>query len=150
VKLRGGMSLSQLDIDFGADPLGRGDAVLNGLYGKFRSVRGNQEIGYIVLPASSPTASPTAPPASLPPASTSHEPEDKQQNQRADGGVDYGSDDSRAEMKAELGQQPTADEGADDSDDQIAKDTKPGTLDDLAGQPSGNEPDQQYGQQAFT
>ena len=44
-------------------------------------------------------------------------------------------------MDAELRQQPTTDEGAYDSNDEIADDPKSGALYDLAGQPSGNEAD---------
>ena len=52
-------------------------------------------------------------------------------------------------MDAELGQQPTSDEGTDDSDDEIADDPEPGALHDLAGEPTGNQADQQYDEKAF-
>jgi hypothetical protein len=52
-------------------------------------------------------------------------------------------------MNAELRKQPTADKGTDNSNDEIADDSKPGASHDLAGQPSGNEADQQYDQETF-
>ena len=52
-------------------------------------------------------------------------------------------------MDAELGQQPAPDEGADDSDDEIADDPEPGALHDLTGQPPGNQADEQYDEKAF-
>jgi hypothetical protein len=53
-------------------------------------------------------------------------------------------------MDAELRKQPTTDEGADDSDDEIADDPKPSASHDLAGQPSGDEPDNQDDQQTLS
>jgi len=44
-------------------------------------------------------------------------------------------------MDAELRKQPTTDERANDSNDEIADDPKSGALHDLAGQPSSNEAD---------
>jgi hypothetical protein len=44
-------------------------------------------------------------------------------------------------MDAELRKQPTTDERANNSNDEIADDPKSGALHDLAGQPSGNEAD---------
>jgi hypothetical protein len=84
---------------------------------------------------------PTSPPTPSPPASATNEPDDQQQYQRADGGVDDRRNNARAKMDAELRKQPTTDEGAYNSNDEIADDPKPGALHDLAGQPSGNEAD---------
>ena len=53
-------------------------------------------------------------------------------------------------MDAELRKQPTTDERANDSNDEIADDPKSGALHDLAGQPSGNEADHKYDQKTFT
>jgi hypothetical protein len=53
-------------------------------------------------------------------------------------------------METELRQEPTADESADDSNEEVADDPEPGALHDLAGQPSGNETNQQYDQETFT
>jgi hypothetical protein len=44
-------------------------------------------------------------------------------------------------MDAELSKQPSTNESADYSDDEIADDPKSGALHDLAGQPSGDEAD---------
>jgi hypothetical protein len=98
------------------------------------------------LPASSPNTTP----APSPSASAANESDDQQQDQRADGGVDDRRNDARAKMDAELRKQPTADEGAYDSNDDIADDPEPGTLHDLTGQPPGNEADQQYDQETFS
>ena len=84
---------------------------------------------------------PTSPPTPSPPASATNEPDDQQQYQRADGGVDDRRNNARAKMDAELRKQPTTDEGAYDSNEEITDDPKPGALHDLAGQPSGNEAD---------
>ena len=54
-----------------------------------------------------------------------------------------------AEMDAELRQQPAPDEGADDSDDEIADDPEPGALHDLTRKPSGNQADKQDDEKAF-
>ena len=43
-------------------------------------------------------------------------------------------------MDAELWKQPAADERADNSNDEIADDSKPGALNDLTGQPSAMRP----------
>jgi hypothetical protein len=53
-------------------------------------------------------------------------------------------------VEAELRKEPTANEGARDSYEQVADDTEPGTSHDLTGQPSGNEADHQYDQKTFT
>jgi hypothetical protein len=48
----------------------------------------------------------------------------QQQYQRADGGVDDRRNNARAKMDAELRKQPTTDERANDSNDEIADDPK--------------------------
>jgi hypothetical protein len=48
-----------------------------------------------------------------------------------------------------LRKQPAADEGAGNSNDEIADEPKPGASRDLTGQPPGNEADRQYDQKAF-
>jgi hypothetical protein len=53
-------------------------------------------------------------------------------------------------MDTKLREQPTADECADDPDNEIANQSKPRALHDLASQPSGDHADQQYDQQTFT
>jgi hypothetical protein len=53
-------------------------------------------------------------------------------------------------VKSELWKEPTANEGTDNSYEQVADDSEPSTLHDLPGQPSGNETDQQYDQETFT
>jgi hypothetical protein len=50
-------------------------------------------------------------------------------------------------VNAELRKQPAADEGADNSNDEIADDPKSGALHEL--QPPGNEANHQYDQETF-
>jgi hypothetical protein len=114
-----------------------------------------RHIGIDYLDAQTPTASipngaqtraahqatglPTSPPTPSPPASTTNEPDDQQQYQRADGGVDNRRNNTQAKMDTELRKQPTTDESAHDSNEEIADNPKPGALHDLAGQPSRND-----------
>src|ERR1700755_1154709 len=65
------------------------------------------------LPASAPAA-PTGP------ASAAHEPDDEQQEDRANRSVCDRGHEACAEMDAETRQDPASDEGADDSNDEIA------------------------------
>ena len=53
-------------------------------------------------------------------------------------------------METELRKEPTANEGTSDSDEKVADNPEPGALHNLTGQPSGNEADHQYDQEAFT
>ena len=84
----------------------------------------------------------TFPPTRSPSASATNEPDDQQQDQRTNGGVDDGRNNSQAKMDAELRKQPTTDEGAYDSNEDIANDPKADALQDLAGHPSGGEADE--------
>ena len=84
----------------------------------------------------------TFPPTRSPSASATNEPDDQQQDQRTNGGVDDCRNNSQAKMDAELRKQPTADEGAYDSNEEIANDPKADALQDLAGHPSGGEADE--------
>ena len=52
-------------------------------------------------------------------------------------------------MDAELRQQPAADEGTHNADDEVADDPRSGTLHDLTRQPSSNEANRKYDHQAF-
>src|SRR6202021_2508106 len=88
-------------------------------------------------------------PTSSPPASATEQSEDEQEQHRADCGVDDRRDDSGAELDAQLGQQPPTDKGPDNSNDEVADDSKSGTLYDLAGQPSCNDADHEYDQKTF-
>jgi hypothetical protein len=78
----------------------------------------------VQLPASAKSPSPSA--------STMNEPHDQQKDQRADRGVDDLRNNSRAKVDAKLRQQPTAEEGAYDSDAEIADDPKSDASHDLA------------------
>jgi hypothetical protein len=52
-------------------------------------------------------------------------------------------------VEAELRKEPAANEGTRDSDKEVADNPKSGALHNLAGQPSGDEADQQYDQETF-
>jgi hypothetical protein len=88
-----------------------------------------------------PAYLPTPPPPPAPSASATYEPDDQQQYQRADGGVDNRRNNAQAKMDGKLRKHPSTDEGADDSNKDIADDPKPCASHDLTGQPSGDEAD---------
>jgi hypothetical protein len=52
-------------------------------------------------------------------------------------------------MDTDLRQQPVADEGANNADYKVADQTKACALDELAGQPSRNDANQQYDKKTF-
>jgi hypothetical protein len=89
-------------------------------------------------------------PAPAPAASAANEFDNQEEYQRADRGVDDRRDNTHAKVDAESGQQPPANEGSYDSDDEVTDDPKPGALHDLARQPSCNEADHQYDKKTFT
>ena len=91
----------------------------------------------IALTAPAPAASPSASPA----APAANQSENQEQQQRADSGVDDRGDNALAKVDAQSGQQPPADEGSYDADDEVIDDTVSGASDDLAGKPSRNEAD---------
>jgi hypothetical protein len=92
-------------------------------------------------------APPIAPAAEA--AATTDEPNDEQQHNCADRGVDNRADNADTKMNADLRQQPVTDEGADNSDYQVTNDPETGTLDDLSGEPAGDETNQQYDNETF-
>jgi hypothetical protein len=53
-------------------------------------------------------------------------------------------------VDAESRQQPPANEGSYDPDNEVTDEPKPGALHDLAGEPSCNESDHQYDKETFT
>jgi hypothetical protein len=85
------------------------------------------------------------------------EPDHEQQNYGADRGGDKVPDEGAAAEgdvelieDMEINQQPAADEGADDADDNVANDAKTRALDDLGRKPAGEEADQQDNDQALS
>jgi hypothetical protein len=96
-----------------------------------------------------PTAGPTAAPSSTPPSATSDEPDDEQKHDRADGGVDDQVDSSDTEMDIKSRQQPVTDERADNPDYQVPDEAEPHAPHDLTSQPSGNNTNQDYDEEAF-
>jgi hypothetical protein len=92
-----------------------------------------------------PSKTPSAPS----PSPATNEPDDEEQQYRTDGCVDDGADHSNTEMDTKLGQQPTSNKGAHNSDNQVADDSKTSPLHDLARKPAGNETYEQHDQQAL-
>jgi hypothetical protein len=82
-------------------------------------------------------------------AAAANKPQDDKKYQRADGGVDDRRYSTDAQVDIELGQQPISNEGSCDPDDQVTDESEPGASQDLARQPSSNEPDQQYDNETF-
>src|SRR5262249_38448883 len=77
-----------------------------------------------------------------PSAPAGNEPQNDQENDRTDGGRDDGRNNAGAEGDAQLGQQPTADEGAGDSDAEVRDEAEAGAFDDLSRKPSRDQADQ--------
>src|SRR5580658_9883724 len=90
-----------------------------------------------------------APPDAAPTAAAADEADDEKQHDAADRRVDDRADNSDAEMDVELRQQPVADEGADDSDDNVANQPKTGPAHDVTGQPSRDKTDDEDDEEAF-
>jgi len=91
----------------------------------------------------------TSPPTPSPSTSAANKADDQQEYQRANSGVDDRRKEARAEVDIELGKQPAADKSTGNSNDEIADKPKPGASSDLTGQPSGDDADRQYDQEAF-
>src|SRR3954447_11108568 len=72
----------------------------------------------------SPSPAPTTAPSASPSAATTEQPHEEEQQYRAEGSVDDRADDAAAEMEAKLRQQPTADKGTQDADNNITNDPK--------------------------
>jgi hypothetical protein len=70
------------------------------------------------------------------------EPDDEEQQHGADRGVDDRGDDSGTNMETQLRHQPTANEGADNTDQQVTNEAKSGPVHYLTGQPTGNDADE--------
>jgi len=95
----------------------------------------------------SPT--PTTAPAASPSTAIAEQPHEEEQQYRADGSVDDRADETAAEMDAKLRQQPAADKGTQDADNQITDNSKAGPAYDLTRQPTCDETYEEYDQQAF-
>jgi hypothetical protein len=93
-------------------------------------------------------ALPTAPPSPSA-ASAANEPDYQQQDDRPNGGIDNRHDNARAEADPELRKQPTPDQGANNSDQEITDNSEPGALHDLASKPTRDDSDEQYHQKTF-
>src|SRR5215813_113458 len=87
--------------------------------------------------------------AKSPSAAAVNKPQNDQENNGTDGGHDDGRNDAGAEVDAQLGQQPTADERADDSDADVRDEAIAGAFDDLSGKPSRDQADQQNDENRF-
>jgi hypothetical protein len=91
----------------------------------------------------------TAPPTAVPLAASTDQPYHDQQQDGADGGVDDRADNSDTKMDTDLRQEPVADEGANNSDDEVTNQAETCALYDLAGQPPRNEANEQYDKKTF-
>src|SRR5215475_8679026 len=87
--------------------------------------------------------------AKSPSAAAVNKPQNDQENNGTDGGHDDGRNDAGAEVDAQLGQQPTADERANDSDADVRDEAIAGAFDDLSGKPSCDQADQQNDENRF-
>src|SRR5713226_2515168 len=85
-----------------------------------------------------------------PSAASVDQPEHDQKQHGADGGGDDGGDDAGAKVDAQLGQQPAADQGADDPDADVRDETEAGAAHDVSGKPPGNKTDKQNDEKTFT
>lgn len=94
-------------------------------------------------------ALPAPSPAAPAPAAATQQPHHEEQQYRADRCIDDRTDHSIAQVQTDAGQQPTANERADYPDEKVANDSKTRALHDFAGQPSCNDANEQYDQQAF-
>jgi hypothetical protein len=83
------------------------------------------------------------------PSARAYEPQCEQEHDRSDCCVDNEADDSEAEMNTEAMQKPIADERADDANCPVPDKTESVAPNDLARQPSGNEPDGQNDNQTL-
>src|SRR5262245_12006371 len=72
------------------------------------------------------------------------EPDNDQKYDRADRGVDDGADETGERHEPQLREQPHADEGAHDADDDVPEESEAKTAHDLPGQPAGNRADDQH------
>src|SRR5205085_7402745 len=86
----------------------------------------------------------------LPAASSFDQPSDDQKDHGAHCGGDYLSNDARTEMNSECGEQQAGEQGTDNSDHDVADQSKTGSLHDQACEPAGDRADQQDDNQAFS
>jgi hypothetical protein len=88
--------------------------------------------------------------AALPaPPPAADEPDDQKQYDRADRGVDDRADEAGAKMKSDPGQEPMADESADNANGEIANQAEAGAADNFAGQPPSDNADNDNNNEAL-
>jgi hypothetical protein len=85
-----------------------------------------------------------------PPASSVDKPENDQKQDGADSRGDDRRQDTEAKMDTQSGQQPIADESADDADAKIRHKAETGASHDLTGEPTRDQSDHQNDEQTFT
>src|SRR5262249_41111719 len=95
------------------------------------------------------TGDATSEPVSSPFSAFSKDSEDDQEQHSTDGRGDDRTDYSRADVDVQPGQQPCADKGADNANDQVADEAKARSADQLAGEPSGDYADHKYQDQTL-
>jgi hypothetical protein len=84
------------------------------------------------------------------PRRSSHEPQEQQQDNRSDGGVDDVRRRANAEMNAQSRQNPVANEGAENSDNNVTNESEAAASHELPCQPSGDKSNQQDHKQTLT
>src|ERR1700757_1443239 len=77
------------------------------------------------------------------------QPHDQEQHDGADRGIDDLRNQPAADMNNELGKQEGGNQRARDADQDVADDAEPRAAHDLAGQPAGDQADEQNNQNAF-
>src|SRR5271167_691474 len=77
------------------------------------------------------------------------QPHDQQQQYGADRRIDDLRNQAAADGNAELGKQVARDQRAGDADENVANNAKAGAAHDLAGQPAGDQADEQDDENAF-
>jgi hypothetical protein len=85
----------------------------------------------------------------LPSTAAVNEPQNDQKQNGTDCGGNNGGNDPSAEMDSQLGEQPTADQGADDPNADVSNETVSGASYNMAGQPSRDEADEENDDKTF-
>jgi hypothetical protein len=96
------------------------------------------------IAASSLVTLPASPPTPATETTAAHQPKQQKKHHRANEGVDDQGNDPGAKMDANPRQQPVADKCADQANNQVTDQSKAAAFHDSAGEPSGDNADDQY------
>jgi hypothetical protein len=93
---------------------------------------------------------PTPPaPTITPPTDASSDPEDDEKYDGPDGGIEGKRDEARPKMNVEPREHPVTNKCSDNSYHQVADNSESATIDNFARQPSGDNPNDDYRDEAF-